>query len=1046
MKQWIASPFKRYLLTVCILLTLSTYAHAQQRTIRGTVSGENSQPLEGATISLKQTGEKTTTDKNGLFSLSSATANGTLVISYVGYSGQEITLDDRTELSITLQKTSGTFDEVVVIGYGTAKKKNIAGSVDVVTGKSAGATTATSPAQLLIGKSAGVQIVNTNGTPGSGAQIIIRGTGSLRGVDPLYVIDGIQGSNNLFNSLNTQDIENITILKDASLTAIYGASAANGVVIVTTKKGKSGLPRVSFSSQAGISRIPKKLDVLKAADYVDFLRDISISKNQVLPAKLNTPAVLIDSTDWQSAILRNALSTENTISLTGGSDKVIYQLSGGYITQQSISGNFINKRLNLRFGLDETFGRFHFGQTLVIRNVKSKGSQASLVGAISYAPYKPILDSRILGGYSTLTNGDDFSDVGNPLQNVNLTRNITDEFLLYPQLFGEVRLVKGLKFRTQFAGIYGASSAEGYRIPYVGANNVLQDRQATLSTGKSSYYILENYFTYNLNTGNHNFSFTGGNSYTDKGKSVNQSALGTGIPNDNIQSINVASNRTVTGSSVGYAATALISYFGRLTYDYNNKYFISLSARRDGASNFGINNKNGNFPGGGVAWVFSEEGFIKKSLPFITEGKLRVSYGRLGNNQIPNFLTDAFTYTGQSNNGSVGYAFGTTEAFVPGVTINTIPNPDLRWEQTDQVDIGLELSLFESRINFSADLYRRKSKGLLVSVPLPTDNGIGGVGGGGSSILTNAADAQNEGLELSLTYNSNPGRKLNYSVSTNFAYNRNKVLSLGEQFQAPILAGSFNQLSAFTYTAAGSPIGAYYGYQLIKVAADQAEINVLNQSARDKTGNANAVYQASLLPGDFIFRDLNGDGVVTATDQKILGSPIPKFVYGFNANAAYGSFDLNVVTSGIAGVKVVNANKYFTENGTTGHNASTAILNRWRKPGDQAALPRAGQNATAAGNLRVSDFWVNDGSYLRLRSVTLGYNVPKKMLDGMKEKIFTTARLYIAAQNLLTVTTYDGFDPEISTLSGGDYIFTRGFDNGQLPQPRTFLVGLQLGF
>ncbi|HMI63181.1 MAG TPA: TonB-dependent receptor, partial [Puia sp.] len=447
-----------------------------------------------------------------------------------------------------------------------------------------------------------------------------------------------------------------------------------------------------------------------------------------------------------------------------------------------------------------------------------------------------------------------------------------------------------------------------------------------------------------------------------------------------------------------------------------------------------------NFSAVGLAWRFSEEQFVRKSLGFLSEGKLRAGWGQTGNNNIPNFLNTAKTYQGTPA-GSLVYTFGSTEAFVSGTTITTLSNPDLQWEQTNQTDIGLDLAFFNNRLTITADYYDRKSTKLLTSIVLPASVGVSTTGGQPNKTV-NAADAENKGVELAMGYQGQIGNDLSFNIGINGAVNKNKVLSLGAQFSAPIQSGAFSPVPATTYTAAGSAIGSFYGYRLDHVARDAAEINALNQQAMQKTGNSTAVYQSGLLPGDFVFRDLDGDGMVTAKDQQILGNPIPKYIYGINAGLNYKGFDLNLVISGITGLKVLNGIKLYTQSMSTGHNGSTALLNRWRKPGDVATLPRVGQNATGNGNLRPSDWWLEDGSYLRMRNITVGYTLPVRLLTGFAKGSFRTVRLYVAAQNLFTITGYTGYDPEI----GGNYLFSRGIDQGQVPQQRTFLAGLQLGF
>ncbi len=1013
-------------------------------TIHGRVTDDKGNPLSGATVQVKGTKITTITDLKGVYVLNEVDANAVLVISYVGYANREVPVNNKTELDIALQENANSLNQVVVIGYGTARKRDIVGSVDIVSAKDAGASTATNPSQLLIGKAAGVQVLQGNGLPGSDAQILVRGTGSFTGVDPLYVIDGIQADKNLFNTMSTQDIENITILKDASSTAIYGSAAANGVVIITTRKGRPGPPKISFNSQWGMAKAWKQLNLLNAKQYVDLLKDFAVTSNTSLPPKFSTPSVLVDSNDWQKQIFRTGLVSENDINISGGSEKVLYNFSLGYISQQSIIKDITNNRLNARVSLDENLGRFRLGQSLAIRYTHTNGQLANITDGLGYAPYKPIYDPNILGGYSIVSNIEDFSNVPNPLQAVNLIHPVTNEFVFFPQVYGEVNILNGLKFRSQFSAEIGGGKYTVYQRPYTSSNYLSSPRQAILGYNDYSFYTLENYFSYNRVFGKHSISATIGNSYLDPGKSSNIQGTGTNIPNDNIQNISVAQSLAVSSAGYGYARSSVISYFGRLVYAFDNKYILSGSLRSDGASNFGVHNQFGYFPGIGFAWRFIDEQFLK-NLPTISDGKLRVGWGRTGNNTIPTTgITSTLTFSGNPN-GNLVYSLGPNENFVPGTTIASLANPDIRWETTDQTDVGLDLGFMNNRLNLTVDWYDRKSSGLLVTIPLPASSGAA-LNGSQPIKYENAADAENKGIEFSVGYKSNISSELSFNISANFAYNKNKVLSLGSQFTAPIRAGSIQQLSTFTYTAAGSAIGSFYGYEVDHVAKDQAEIDALNANAVKKTGNPTAVYQGGLLPGDFIFKDLTGNGQVTDSDQTVLGNPIPKYLYGFNAGVNYKNFDLNLVISGVGGLKLVNALKFNTLIEATGHNATTDILNRWRAPGDVAALPRAGQSATASGNLRASDWWLENGDYLRLRNITLGYTLPQRIINGIGGHVFTRIRVYVAAQNLVTITKYSGYDPEISTQNGGNYIFTRGIDDGQLPQPRTILAGLQLGF
>ncbi|MBD1363123.1 TonB-dependent receptor [Mucilaginibacter sp. ZT4R22] len=1038
---------KRTLLTkflIFIGMTLSTMmislpGFSQTGKITGKVSDKgDGGPLPGVTVKIKGTIEAVSTNIDGVYSIN-AGQGSTLVFSFIGYDSKEIVVPASGTIDVALTKNTNNLNEVVVIGYGTARKKELVGAVDVVSAKDAGANTSLSPAQLLIGKAPGVQVVPTNGVPGSTAKIIVRGVGSFTDVSPLYVVDGIQGNEGLFNQISPQDIENITILKDAASTAIYGVSGANGVVIITTKKGKSGATQVSFTSQVGFATIPKMFDLLKAADYVKLLKDIDVTNNNQTPAKLNTPYVLVDRTDWQKEIFKTALSTQNNVSISGGSDKVIYNFSAGYVTQQATIKDYQLKRFTNRFTLEEKLGRFRFGQTLNLRYSKTAGQVAGIGNALTYAPYQPIYDASIPGGYSILTNVDDDSNAVNPLSDLGIKTQSGHELVLFPQVFGEVKIIDGLTFRSQASAQYGSSVSDSYSIPYVTANKLAFDRQAGRSFNNNSSYTLENYFSYNHNFGKNNVSLTAGTSYKGAGSSKSVGLTGTGMLTDEVRDISVATKITAASFS-GYANGAGIeqSYFGRLIYSYDDKYILSASLRRDGSSNFPKANRYGNFPGVGLAWRFSQEDFIKSALPFISDGKLRVGWGRTGNNRISLTASDVYTFNG-STAGNLVYSFGRNEQFISGTTLITIGNGLLHWETTDQTDAGIDLAFLNNRITFSADYYNRKSSGLLVDIPVPPSLGIG-INTGGSSQTVNAADAQNKGFEFQLGYRSEVKNDFSYNVSVNGAFNSNKTISLGTQSPTPILRGAS---VANTLTQPGTPIGAYYGYRVDHVAKDQAEIDALNAAALAKSGNAK--YQDGLLPGDFIFKDLNGDGVVNDKDQQFLGSPIPKFMYGFNLGATYHNFDLNVVLSGVQGVQIANALRATLEFAPTGHNASTAILNRWQKPGDIAILPRAGQNGNGSGNLRSSDFFVDNGAYLRARNITLGYTFTKAALRSFSGNVLSRLRMYVAAENLFTITGYKGYDPEIGS-DGGDLIFNRNIDNGQVPQPRTILFGIQAGF
>ncbi|WP_346319967.1 TonB-dependent receptor [Chitinophaga sp. YIM B06452] len=1026
---------------VLLLLCWSATVMAQNTKVTGKITDDKGVALPGASIGEEGTGNGVLSDGNGNYSIT-VKPGARLLVSYIGFATQTITVDGKTTINITLRPDAdASLNEVVVIGYGTARRRDVTGAINTVTTKDFGNNSATTPSQLLQGKTPGVQVLNTSGVPGSGANIIIRGVGSFTNVSPLYVIDGIQSDAGLFNAINPQDIESITILKDAASTAIYGAAAANGVVLITTKRAKTGAPKVSVTSQWGWAKRSKKLDVLDAAQYAELAKDYAAAQGSTLPDKFNSPDILVTRTDWQDAIFRTGALSNNAVSVSGGTDHVLYNASFGYIDQQAIVQDYRYRAMNFRISLEEKLGIFRFGQALNAQFLNNKGNLADVTSALYMPPYFSIYDPSRLGGYTAATNVLDLSNAGNPLVKIGNTNTVNRNYILYPQFFGEVNILKSLKVRSQIALSIGGNNLSEYQQPYIDGNDLATGRSATEAQSSYNWYLLENYATWNQSFGKHNLELTVGNTYKDKGRSSFVRAQGTGIANDQVQNISVALTNTVTGANVGYGNNNVgISYFGRVMYNFNDRYILTASLRRDGSSVFGPENKFGNFPGVGLAWNVSNEEFMHK-VALITDLKLRVSWGKTGNNNIAAFQTTPTTYSG-SPTGNLVYSFGPGETFVSGTTVNSIPNPGLKWEETVQTNAGFDLGMFDNKLNLSFDWYNRKNNDLLVQVPVPNSTGAGGVSGS-PTIASNAASAKNTGVEFAVTYRAQTAGGFGYSIGVNGGYNKNEVISLGNEFSAPIRDGAFSQNSAATYTAKGFPIGSFYGRLVDHVAIDQGDIDTYNEIARKATNDPNAVYQANLKPGDFIFRDINGNGFIDDQDMTVLGNPIPKFVFGGTINLSYRNFDFNLAAAGVSGLKLYKEQNSVLLGTSALHNVSTDMLNRWRKPGDRAPLPRAGQNQTA--NLQPSDFYIEDGSYLRVRMITLGYTFPRSMLNTATKGVLSSVRLYISAENLITLTGYSGYDPEISTPSGSSFIFARGIDRGQLPQPKTFLVGVQLG-
>ena len=792
---------------------------------------------------------------------------------------------------------------------------------------------------------------------------------------------------------------------------------------------------MTYNGYVGIARPWKKLDMLDAAQYVQLVKDIDAAQGNKVPDKLNTPDVLVTRTDWQKEIFRNAKITEHHVNITGGSEKATYNFSAGYTDQEGIMKDYGYQRINLRSQLEEQIGkRIRLGQTINFKYNKTTGNVASFTEALRMPPYAPTMDPTNLGGYSKVTTILDQNDSMNPLPGIYLTEKLSRGVSSLFQLWGEVDIINGLKFRTQ-ANI-GLSNSNSYN--YTGEylnGNTKTDRKIDESYSFSVSPIIENILTYTRTFGQHDFSLMAGNTYNEGNRSRNVNLTGAGFTNDLIKQIGVSKSNSITGAGSGIYASR--SYFGRLTYAFHNRYLINASMRQDINPSFGKAFRKGNFPSVGVAWKLANEEFMK-NVSFISDLKLRGSWGITGNANIGLFLTDPTVYRGYGNNNIV-YSFGDAKGFLQGATVTRVPNPYLKWEETTQTDFGLDFGLLRNKLQVSLDYYKRDSKDLLLDVKLPVSTGFGDIYND-ASMVQNAANAVNKGFEAALAYSGQSG-DFNYSISGNVGYNKNNVVSLGNG--GPIVSGSTNGGINITKTDVGAAIGSFYGFQVDHVVASVAEVGKYNEQAVAK---GFSTYQDGLMAGDFVYKDLNGDGRITDADQKFLGSAIPVLTYGGSVNLSYKSFDLSMGLAGIGNVKVYNALRYWTEGTTRPFNSSTAVLRAWKQDGDVTDMPRSGQNTPR--NLRASDRFLENGSYMRLRNLTLGYTIPKPVLNSIARNVFSSFRVYLTAMNLLTLTSYKGYDPEVSAsvTDAKSFIFTKGVDTGQYPQPRTFMVGVQVGF
>lgn len=1011
----------------------------QQTTVSGKVTGTDGEPLPGVTVAVKGTTRGVVTDIDGNFSLSDVPEDATLVFSFVGMKTQEIAVGNQTNIDVTMESAMVGVDEVVVIGYTSTSRKNLASSFSQLDSEQLVGLSTSDARQTLQGKMSGVQVINNNGDPGAGARILIRGMGSFSNPDPLYVIDGIQGGD--INSIPIQDIESITVLKDASTTAIYGSAAANGVVVVTTKSGRRGDLQVNYDGSVGVAQITKRYDMLNASDYVDLVADIQRAGGLELTNKLKTDDVRTTRTDWQEEIFRSALVTDHNIRLSGGGENADYSFSSGYQNHEStvIDRNF--QRLTLAAKLNERLfnNNLRLGQHIRVKNDVNKGIMANFNDALRMPPYLPVYDPENLGGYSRTDKVTDLNDANNPLNEVYNSDYENRSLSVDIELSGELDLFEGMMFKSQARLSGGNYHMYDWDYPSNGGN--FARTTSSINETYNWYYsmLLENFFSYNKTFGKHLFSATAGNSYNPARLYRQVEVAGSDYTSNAIKNVALANTNAVNGASVNSGKSRL-SYFGRLGYTFAEKYVLNASLRRDASSVFGINNRWGTFYGVGAAWSVSSEDFMN-DVSAISNLKLRASYGKTGNDNIPAFLTTSSVWKGTSNN--IVYSFGDGTEFSTGSTVNSIANPDLKWEETTQYDIGFDIGFLQNRLNFVFDYYNRDNDDLLIETQLPITTGLGRPGQNATQWV-NAASMKNSGFEFALNYSNTSNSRFQWNASLNATYSTNEITALGTAGDLPISKGEFVAgIGNTTRTDIGHPLASYYGYVVDHVAVDQNEVDALNASAQEASDGEVTEYKTGLMPGDFIWKDIDGNGYIDDKDRTYIGNPSPAWQYGGTFSAYFMNFDLELLFHGIADVEVVNGGRYWWEGMSKPFNNTTTVLRRWRQEGDVTDIPAAGQNS--GSNLTFSDWYVEKGDYLRVKNIALGYTLP----DGIFNNTFSKFRIYVALQNAITLTSYSGYDPEISTYSPNDnnvYIFQRGIDRYQRPNPVMYRFGVQLNF
>ena len=1048
------------LLSVLFLLSFTLAAvYAQNIQIKGTVvSGTDNEPLPGVNVVVKgNTSTGTITDFNGTFTLS-APADAILSISYIGFKSQEIAVKGHKDIKIVLQEDSVTLDEVVVVGYGVQKKSVVTASIAKVSADDLASTAPVRMDNALKGLASGVTVTSSSGQPGAAAQIRVRGVGTIRtengAADPLYIVDGMPLEGGL-DYLNPNDIASIEVLKDAASGAVYGARAANGVILVTTKTGKIGKTKVTYDFSYGWQSAWKKRDVLNASEYALMINEGAI--NAGIAPKFSDPYSYGQGTNWQDEVFNNnAPMMNHQVSVSGASEKVNYLFSLGFYTQDGIvGGNFdrsnyerLTLRSNTQYTLfDESKERNWLNSLKVTSNlsyarIKSTnfddnstwgtplGSALALSPILNVydeteeaikaqfdkygttAEYTPVYDPR--NGKLFSIPGE-FGEMSNPIAKLSLPGDKHWSHKFVANFSAELQLWDNLKFKTSYGADLSFWGYDSYRpLYYLRSGESSTQSSAYSRKEDGTVWQLENVLMYDKSIDKHSFSVLLGQSAK---KSSGSYLYGS---RNNITNY----SRPYIDASTGLAANAdrdaagapsvdatLASIFARASYNYDERYMLQVTVRRDGSSRFGPNNHYAVFPSFSLGWNLTNEKFMNKRPNWLTTTKIRLSWGKNGNENIGNFKYTVLTSPG--NNA----IFGSSENVINGVKASGLANPDLKWEESEQLDFGLDFGFFNNALTFTADYYKKKTNGMLMEMNIPFYVGE-------AKPIGNVGKMENSGIELEAAYKFRVS-DWNFRVSANASYLKNKLIEYGNESGWENL-DSFQGTGDISRAENGKPFPFFYGYKTAGIFQNTDEVKAYKNDKGE-------LLQPTAVPGDVRFVDVDGNGIIDANDRTDIGKGMPDWTFGFNLGVSWKNFDLNMMWQGTAGNDIYDATRR-TDIATS--NLPSWMLNRWTGEGTSNRIPRFVQGDNV--NWQSSDLYVYDGSYLRLKNIQLGYTLPA----ALTQKVFISSlRFYVAAENLFTFTKYHGFDPEIS--SGGTSL---GIDYGVYPQARVWTIGASLSF
>ncbi|MBV4355691.1 SusC/RagA family TonB-linked outer membrane protein [Pinibacter aurantiacus] len=1031
-----------FLMLFFLVLSIHFSSIAQNsKTVRGRVTDEKNAPISGASVTVKGSTKGTVTNSDGYYIIQAPT-NGVLNISFVGYETKQAPVGAGETVNISLAPSNESLNQVVVVGYGTQRKASITGAIASVNSKTINELPVVSVDQALQGRVAGLSVVN-NGAPGTQPIVAIRGISSISfASDPLYVIDGFPTGN--ISSFDSRDIESVEVLKDASAAAIYGSRATNGVIIITTKKGaRDSKLHVNLDTYIGMQSPGKKLDLLNTNQYKTYERMINGSAGIAMPPRFldsnfNKPiyaganqTYAQTNTDWQDEyFVNNALMTQTNVSVSGGNSASRFYSSGGYLKQDGIAQGLGYERGNFRINSEHTISKvFTFGENLYMafgnqrfdnNATATSGNRTRLMNVVRMQPYLPVYDPTTLGGFRGPLNSFDGADPTNPVELALIGSNTIKTLKVLGTAYLDVNFTSWLKFRSTFGVDYSNAYTQQYT-PIYNDGGTLSASLATINNQRQIYSTLlfTEQLTFDKTWNQHHLNVTG--VFERQGQKYwNETATGNQGTNE-IRTLNGASN---INANATYQENLIVSLLGRLNYDYAGKYFVSAAIRRDGLSIWAPGHKYGNFPSASVGWRISQEQFMKSS-KLISELKLRAGYGLTGLNGL--LLNNNYPWFAAVQTNQAIYPFGDGTSPNSSFT-NTLGNKDLEWEKTKQYNVGIDLGLLNNKITLTADYFVRQTDNLIYQLPTPPTYGFGVNG-----VLSNVASMRNNGFEAQLGYHHNQSA-FKWEVSGLVTVIRNKVLSMNTP-TASLTAGGdadFGGGDPWTYTTVGQPIQQFYGWKTAGIFQTAAEVSSSPTQVAGKTA-----------PGDIKFQNINTkDNVINSDDKTYLGSFLPKFTYSFNGNASYKNFDFSILFQGVQGNKIVNGVRIIEEGMVRLFGSGTRVLDSWTPNHTNTDMPRA-FSGDPNQNARPSDRWIEDGSFLRLKNVMIGYNVPVTRLNSLTRGTVSRFRIYVSSQNLFTVTKYKGWDPEIGSKNG---TLTNGIDYGQYPIARSFQVGLQVGF